>query len=182
MAVKYLPGKVVIGNTFSFTVIPPNNYTPSNSYSAYLKFRGPCDIDLSSTTSNNSFVFKETATETLDWKEGTYKYVLYVETTGSPGVDSYTLETGYIELEKRADLLDSGEDMLSFYHTMRDAIQAVLTNKATKDQSSYSIAGRSLSRFTWDELIAAYDKFDFLYKRELNKSLPARNQVKFRMK
>ena len=48
-----------------------------------------------------------------------------------------------------------------------DAIQAVLENRASQDQMSYSIAGRSLSRMTIDDLMRFRDRYRAEYNREI---------------
>jgi hypothetical protein len=48
---------------------------------------------------------------------------------------------------------------------MIDKIQSILEGKADADVSSYSIAGRSITKMTFDELMAARDR----YRAELTK-------------
>ena len=51
-----------------------------------------------------------------------------------------------------------------------DAIEAVIENRATMDQSSMSIAGRSLSRLTVDELMTFRDRYKTEYLKEVKQA------------
>ena len=44
----------------------------------------------------------------------------------------------------------------------------MIEGKATRDQSSYSIEGRSLSRLSWDELLTVKSHYETLLKQEIN--------------
>ena len=50
------------------------------------------------------------------------------------------------------------------------AIEATIENRASIDQSSMSIAGRSLSRMTIDELLTLRDRARFETGKEINKA------------
>lgn len=183
MGSTYIPRKIIIGNTLSFT-IKTTTYPSNEGYSVFFKLRGPCDINITTTASSNSEFEVDVPSSDQDlWRPGLYRYVIYAEkSTGSPSTtDSYTLETGLVELEQRADRLESGSDMVTYYKIVLDNIEAVIQNRATKDQESYSVAGRSLSRTPITDLLMLYDRFKAAYESELNKALPNRNKIKFRM-
>ena len=57
----------------------------------------------------------------------------------------------------------SGTDPRTHAEVMIDKIESILEGKADSDVSSYSIAGRSLTKMSFDELISARDN----YKRDL---------------
>ena len=50
---------------------------------------------------------------------------------------------------------------------MLDAIEAVMENRASMDQSSMSIAGRSLSRMSVDDLMTFRDRYKAEYLKEI---------------
>ena len=50
---------------------------------------------------------------------------------------------------------------------MLDGIEAVLENRASQDQMSYSIAGRSLSRMSIDDLLTFRARYRAEYLKEL---------------
>lgn len=66
------------------------------------------------------------------------------------------------------DLTDvSSYDGRSHVKKVLDAIEAVIENRATKDQESYSFAGRSLSRTPIQDLITLRNTYKGLYDAEL---------------
>jgi hypothetical protein len=65
------------------------------------------------------------------------------------------------------DLDVNNSDPRTHAEIMVAKIQSILEGKADSDVSSYSIAGRSLSKMTFDELITARDN----YRRELQQEL-----------
>lgn len=180
MTATILGNEITIGDNFYKQF---NTTYDADDYTVYLKLRGGCDIDLTAGGSGETHTFDVSASTTVDWIAGFYKYVIYAEKqSGSPTViDSYTIESGSVNLVNRADQLTSGTDLRSFYKITLDNLQAVIQNKARKDQLSYSIAGRSLSKMTWEELLSAHDRFDQAYKKELNKTSSKRNKIKFHM-
>jgi hypothetical protein len=51
-----------------------------------------------------------------------------------------------------------------------DAIQATIEGRASQDQMSYSIAGRSLSRMSIDDLLTFRNRYRAEYNEELKKA------------
>ena len=58
-------------------------------------------------------------------------------------------------------------DLRSHAKKVLDAIEAVLENRASQDQMSYSIAGRSLSRMSIDDLMTFRNRYRAEYLREI---------------
>lgn len=163
-----LPTTITAGDTFSY-VVTSATYTNSDGYTVYLKLRGAGSIDLTGTaTTDSEFTITETAANTANWTAGFYKYVIYA----SDGTNEYTLDTGTTEVTLRADL-DPTTDIRSHAQKVLDAIEAVIEGRASTDQQSYTINGRSLTRMTVDDLL----KFRRLYKQEVKKE-----QGKYRSK
>jgi hypothetical protein len=50
-------------------------------------------------------------------------------------------------------------------------IESILAGKADSDVSNYSINGRSLTKFSFAELMEAREKYRGEYQREINKEL-----------
>ena len=57
-----------------------------------------------------------------------------------------------------------------------DNIEAVLENRATQDQMSYSIAGRSLSRMSVPDLLTFRDRYKTEYNEEIKRARIKNNQ------
>lgn len=153
-----LPKKIVAGDTFSYTVTS-NTYTDSDGYTVYLKFRGAGTIDITGTSSDDTtFELTETAANTRGWRAGYYKYIVYA----SDGTNEYTLETGAVTIELRADL-DHTTDVRTHAQKVLAALEAQLEGKASKDQQSYSINGRQITRYSVEDLL----KFRAMYRKEV---------------
>ena len=65
-----------------------------------------------------------------------------------------------------ADLDIPGTDLRSHAALMVSKIESILVGKADSDVSSYSIAGRSLSKMSFQELIEARDYYRAEYQKE----------------
>jgi hypothetical protein len=65
------------------------------------------------------------------------------------------------------NLADTNADLRSHAKKVLDNIQAVIEGRATIDQSSMSIAGRSLSRMSVDELMTFRDRYKAEYLKEI---------------
>jgi hypothetical protein len=65
-----------------------------------------------------------------------------------------------------ADLDIPGTDLRSHAALMISKIESILVGKADSDVSSYSIAGRSLSKMSFQELIEARDYYRAEYQKE----------------
>ena len=68
------------------------------------------------------------------------------------------------------DYENTTSSVRSFAKQMLDAIEAVALNRASMDQSSMSIAGRSLSRMSIDELMSFRDRFKAEYLKEVKQA------------
>lgn len=89
---------------------------------------------------------------------GLYNYVLSVEDADS---NKATIASGTLTV--LADPANS--DARTHAQRVLENIEAVIENRATKDQQSYSIAGRSLTRMSVDELI----KWREHYRQEVSR-------------
>jgi hypothetical protein len=95
-------------------------------------------------------------------------HVLTVPSTALSGLSAgvYTLQliatngtTTEIVLSETVSLVaDDTTDLRTSARKQLDAINAVLEGKASKDETSVSYNGRSISRMSWDELLNARDR------------------------
>ena len=74
---------------------------------------------------------------------------------------------GYGTWDIKPKLAVSTADLRSHNQIILDALEATLENRATLDQSSYSIAGRSLSRMDVDDLLRFKAIYSWRVKREI---------------
>jgi len=85
---------------------------------------------------------------TTDLEEGRYDYAKKV----TDGTTTHTLERGVLDVLPDLSADTAGVDRRSFAAVALESIEAMLLGKATKDQTSYSLNGRALSRYSFDEL------------------------------
>lgn len=116
------------------------------------------------TTSDNgdgTHLVSVSAATSAAYKHGVYKWQSYVEYSG----ERYTIASGTIEA--LPDLTAAGLDTRSHVKKVLDAIEAVLENRATLDQESYTIGNRSLKRMGIEELLKFRDTYKMQYNSEL---------------
>lgn len=91
---------------------------------------------------------------------GHHHYRAYV----TKGSERYTVDSGDLEIVK--DFEDSGNyDDRTHAEKVLDAIEAVIEGRASKDQESYTIAGRSLARTPIEDLLKMRDRYKAEDKR-----------------
>ena len=105
--------------------------------------------------------------DTTNWESGTWKFQTVVTTAGG---NRKTLETGSLNVKPSCLNSTTGLDTRTSAEKILENINAVLEGKATQDQKSYTIAGRSLNRFSWKELIEARNFYSHLVRREKGES------------
>lgn len=91
---------------------------------------------------------------------------------------------GYLDV--LADLDDHTGDTRTHNYKVLQAIQATIEGTATKDQSNYSVAGRSLSRRPISELLELKKEYQRLWEADLKKikrknGKPVRDRTVFKM-
>lgn len=104
-------------------------------------------------------------TTTTNYAPGEYNWIANIHRNAGGRVK---VGEGYVSVQPNYDTTTTS--VRSFAKQMLDAIEAVALNRATMDQSSMSIAGRSLSRMSIDELMTFRDRFKTEYLKELKMS------------
>lgn len=132
----------------------------ADTYTARYELRGPSSIDIDCTGSGTTYEVSETAATTADWTPGKYYWNLFV----IDGSTRIWIDSGSIEI--LPDLSSATEyDGRRHCEKVIEAIEAVIEGKASTDQSSVSVGGRSISRMSFAELIAVRDR----YRQELRR-------------
>lgn len=115
-------------------------------------------ITFNSSADGDKHDFDITTATTSTWRSGEYTFQRYV----TDGTDRVTLDTGTVTIIK--DFAVMG-DRRTHAVKVLESIEAVLENRATVDQESYTINGRSLSRMPIEELL----KFRDIYRAEVSR-------------
>ena len=156
-----VPKEIVVGDfvLFKNTTLGTDYDNSSHTLKFVAKSLNSTNTEISATAtaSDNDYLFTLGINTTQTYTAGDYRYQL--EMLRNSDSARIIVETG--ELKIIGDL-DEIADPRSHAEIMLDKIQAVLENRADGDLSSYSIAGRSLTKLTPDELLTWRD----YYRRE----------------
>jgi len=104
-----------------------------------------------------------TVNSATGFEGGNYKWTSFV----TDGTDRHTVENGRVEVAVNYETATTGYDDRSHVKKTLDALEATLEGRASKDQESYSIAGRSLSRMPVPDLIIWKNKYEAYYAQEI---------------
>lgn len=145
---QHFPTSITAGLSLNCEVFSDQFPAPEWVLKAIL--RGPSQIDLVADAAGTSHVFAETATATGGWAAGLYA----VSIRAVSGDDVHELEAGQVSIA--ADLVAVSETHDARGHAERtlEAIEAVIEGRASKDQQSYTINGRTLVRTAIADLLA----------------------------
>jgi len=103
---------------------------------------------------------------TDDYTADQYKWYAFITRTSDS--QRVAVDNGMTTLV--ANFADTNADLRTHAKKVLDSIQAVIENRATVDQSSFTIAGRSLSRMTIEELFMVRDRYRAEYNEEVKKA------------
>lgn len=159
------PDQVTAGDTLKFRR-EEADYVPPTWTLRYVLVKDAEQIEFSSTDNGDgTHLINVAATTTDDWVPGTYAWQVYAES----GSERFTTGRGVIEILPNFSALASGHDNRTHVKRTLDAIEAVIEERATKDQESYTINGRSLNRTPMEQLLMLRDKYARLYQQELDR-------------
>lgn len=133
--------------------------THSAEYVARITGGGSNEIKLAGTEATGYYLFTADSDTSSDFAVGRYHWQLEITETASG--NRLVIERG--EFEAIPDLDVNQSDPRTHSDIMLAKIETILEGKADSDVGSYSIAGRSLTKMSFDELMIARDR----YKREV---------------
>lgn len=123
---------------------------------------GAAPITLTATLSGSEYLIEVDASVTAGYTAGDYSWSALI----TQDSDSERVRVGTGTLTVNPDPAVSEADPRTHARKTLDAIEAVIEKRATKDQESYSIAGRSLSRMNIADLMSFKDQYRAEVKRE----------------
>ncbi len=163
------PSTLVAGDRFTWKRDDlAGDYSPS-AYALTYEFHsdvgggGSKKFTITATEADDTYYIEVNSATTADYVTGDYIWEAYITRTS----DSQRIMVDSGRTEITANLANTSADLRSHAKKVLDAIEAVIENRATIDQSSMSIAGRSLSRMNIDELM----NFRMQYKTEYLKEI-----------
>lgn len=153
------PKVIVAGDTPQWLINLPD-YPANDGWELTYVFNNAANrITFAATDSGGKHLAAPTTTA---WVAGDYGWHAYV----SKAAERYTIRSGLITIKPNYASSDNIDPRSPVKRTL-DAINAALESKAAKDRSEYSINGRMLKHYTWDELLKARSSFASLYQQEL---------------
>lgn len=158
-----IPAVLTAGITKNFDVLL--TAYPASSWQATLHLRGPQVIDINANENGAAHRFSLSPALTTSWAAGKYWYSLRV----NDGTDTLEVESGEIGVAADLAAIDEVYDGRGHAQKVLDAIEAVIENRATRDQQHYKINNRELTRTPIADLL----KLRARYKEEVRKTKAA---------
>ena len=145
---------------------------PTDQYALTYEFHcdsgggGNHQFTITATETTLAYVVEVASTVTDNYTAHQYKWYAFITRTSDS--ERVAVDEGMTTLV--ANYADTNADLRTHAKKVLDAVQAVIENRATIDQSSFSIAGRSLSRMSIDELFLVRDRYRAEYNEEVKKA------------
>lgn len=158
------PVEVFAGTTWAWEVVV-SDYSAADGWSLLYVFTnsaGAFSFPDDGTASGTTFSVNVDSATIAGKTPGAYTWQLFA----IKGADKRFVSSGPITV--KADITGGSTALDSRTHVKKtlDALEAVIEGKASSDQLSYSIAGRSLTRMSPDELLKWRDRYRAEYAQE----------------
>lgn len=140
--------------------------TYSAQYVSRLSSGGNTEFTVVGTETDGTYLFTIASSTSSGFVAGDYHWQLEIVRTS----DSSRIVVERGDWSIIVDLDVNGSDPRSHAQIMIGKIESILQGKADSDIGSYSIAGRSLTKMSFAELLDARDKYKSEYAQELIKA------------
>lgn len=160
------PRELRAGDTWAWRIERLRADYPASLWQLRYEFKNADEaFEILATADGDDFAVAVTPTVSATRVGGLYRWVAFVqqtETTGTPPDEvttvtaRHTVGTGPVLILANYDD-DDALDGRSFWRRVYDNVSAVLEGRASKDQQSYTINGRSLNRMPLEELRMLYE-------------------------
>ena len=163
------PSTLVLGDYWAWKRDDLADTYPISSYALTYEFHndvgggGIHKFTLTATEANDTYYIEAASSSTTGYAIGDYIWEAYI--TKASDSNRVMVDSGRTTITQ--NLADTNADLRSHAKKVLDAIEAVIENRASMDQSSMSIAGRSLSRMSIDELMTFRDRYKAEYLKEI---------------
>lgn len=160
------PETIVVGDYIQWRRILGADY-PNTAYTmqyvARITAGGASEITLVGTAYENDYLFTADSATTANFTVGFYHWQL--EAIRNSDSNRIVLERGFFTAVPDLDV--NGSDPRTHAEIMLAKIKSLLEGKADADVANYSVAGRSLTKLSFDELIKARDYYQEEYNKEV---------------
>jgi hypothetical protein len=162
------PRKIVVGDFLQWKRSDLVSDYPTADYSVEYVARitggGSNEIKVSATGQTTHYLISVSSTVSEDFEPGVYHWQL--EVTRNSDSERIVADRGYFEAIPDLDVNQA--DPRSHAEIMLTKIESLLSGKADSDVTNYSIAGRSLTKMTFEELLNARNFYKAEVTRENN--------------
>lgn len=164
-----VPTELQLGDYWAWKKDNLSTDYPTASYALSYEFNlvdgsTASNFTLNATESNDEYLIE--VSDTTSYTKGNYNWVSYI--TRSSDSARIKLSEGFVEIQDNYATTTSS--VRSHAKIVLDAIEAVIENRANIDQSSMSIAGRSLSRMSIDDLLTFRARYKAEYLKEVKQA------------
>jgi hypothetical protein len=163
------PLEIVVGDFIQWKRSDLVQDYPLASYSAQYVARitggGSSEILLAATETDGTYLFTVSSATSASFEPGYYHWQLEVIQTATN--NRIVVDRG--EFTAIVDLDVNGSDPRTHAQIMIGKIESILQGKADSDVGSYSIAGRSLTKMSFAELMTARDQYKAEFQQEVVK-------------
>lgn len=164
-----VPTELQLGDYWAWKKDNLSTDYPTASYALSYEFNlvdgsTASNFTLNATESNDEYLIE--VSDTTSYTKGNYNWVSYI--TRSSDSARIKLSEGFVEIQDNYATTTSS--VRSHAKIVLDAIEAVIENRANIDQSSMSIAGRSLSRMSIDDLLTFRARYRAEYLKEVKQA------------
>lgn len=157
------PMQLVAGDTLKFKR-HWDDYEPPGWTLTYYLVKDGKQITITATDNGDGYHLVDVKPSTTSaWSPGRYQWQAVV----ADGTDRYKVDEGTIEVLADYAQQSSGFDARTHVKKTLDAIEAVIESRATRDQESVEINGRSLRRTSLPDLLKLRDRYKAEYQREV---------------
>lgn len=172
------PYQLQLGDRWVWVREDLNNDYDINDYSLSYEFNivdgsTAVNFTITATEANDKYYVEVGSSTTANYTKGNYHWYAYI--TRSSDSERIMIDDGYTEIVD--NYATTSSDVRSHAKTCLDAIEAVIENRASIDQQSMSIAGRSLSRMSIDDLLSFRNYYKAEYLKELKKARAKNNSA-----
>ena len=158
-----VPTEVFVGDFVQFKITQfsedYSNSTHKMRFVARISTGGSTEIKVDATSLNDDYLFAIPSATSTNYTVGEYHYQLEIERNSDN--ERIIVDRGQIKVSTD---FDNQVDPRHHAEIMLGKIEGILEGKADSDVSSYSIAGRSLTKLSPDELVQWRD----YYRREVS--------------
>jgi len=164
-----VPTELQLGDYWAWKKDNLSTDYPTASYALSYEFNlvdgsTASNFTLNATESNDEYLIE--VSDTTSYTKGNYNWVSYI--TRSSDSARIRLSEGFVEIQD--NYATTSTSVRSHAKIVLDAIEAVIENRANIDQSSMSIAGRSLSRMSIDDLLTFRARYKAEYLKEVKQA------------